>query len=79
MIPPSFDIFQTATDGSVRWLETAATLQDATARVQVFGMLQLSEYLILDQKTGRKFVIKLDGMAAPRPLSDPRAIASQAV
>ncbi len=33
MIPP-FDIFQTATDGAIRWLEAAATLQDATARVQ---------------------------------------------
>jgi hypothetical protein len=36
MIPP-FDIFRTATDGTVRWPEAAATLQDATARIQHIG------------------------------------------
>jgi hypothetical protein len=78
MIPP-FDIFQTATDGTVRWLEAAATLQDATVRVQILARPQPSEYLIFNQKTGRKFVIKLDGMDALSQLDPPWAIASQSV
>ena len=78
MIPP-FDIFQTATDGNARWLESAATLRGATAGVQAWGTPQPSEYLILDQKTGRQFVVKPDGMAAQLRLNDPRAITSQSV
>ena len=78
MIPP-FDIFQTATDGNVRWLESAATLQGATARIQAWRTPQPSEYLILDQKTGRKIVVKPDGVAAQLQSNDPRAIASQSV
>jgi hypothetical protein len=73
------DIFQAAANGSVRWLETAATLQDARARVQVFRAPQPSEYLIFDQKTGRKIVVRLDGMVAPQQLNDPRAAAPQSV
>ena len=38
MIYP-FDIFQTETGGSVRWLEAAETLEAAKARVQELALL----------------------------------------
>jgi hypothetical protein len=76
MIPP-FDIFQAGTDGSVCWLGTAATLQDAAARVQALETSQPREYVIFNQRTGREFVIKLDSMAALSRLNHPGAIAPQ--
>jgi hypothetical protein len=61
MIPP-YDIFKVETTGS-RWIEAAATLEDAKACVQRLGALSPGEYLIMSQKTGNKLVIKLDSAA----------------
>jgi hypothetical protein len=61
MTPP-FDIFQTETSGGVRWLEAAATLEDAKARVEELAARSPGEYLLLNQKTGNKLVIKLNGI-----------------
>ena len=76
MIPP-VDIFQTGTDGSVCWLGTAATLQDAAARVQALETSWPGEYVILNQEPGREFVVKLYGTPALSQLNDPGAIAPQ--
>ena len=74
-----FDIFQAAANGSLRWPETAATLQDARARVQALRAPQPSEYLIFHQKTGRHFVVRPDAMVASQQLNGPRAVAPQSV
>ena len=47
MIYP-FDIFQTETRGSVRWLEAAKTLEDAKARVQELALRSPGDYVVLD-------------------------------
>jgi hypothetical protein len=61
MIYP-FDIFQTETGGSVRWLEAAETLEAAKARVQELALQSPGEYMILCQKTGNKLVIDPDAV-----------------
>jgi hypothetical protein len=49
------DIFRLEIAGP-RWLESAATLADAKARVQELAVRSHAEYLLFDQKTGSKLV-----------------------
>jgi hypothetical protein len=63
-----FDIFRTEINGGVLWIESAATLEDAKARVQELGMRSPGEYLLLNQETGNKLVTRLDGVNDVRPL-----------
>lgn len=56
MIPP-FDIFKVES-ASVRWLESAADLESARARVNALAASSPSEYIIVNQKTGEKISIK---------------------
>ena len=55
-----FDIFQAEIRGTVRWLEAAATLEDAKARVQELAARSSGEFLIYNQETGDKLAIRLD-------------------
>jgi hypothetical protein len=61
MIAP-FDIFLTEAGGSLRWLEAAETLEAAKARVQELALCSPGEYVLLDQRTGNKIVIKSDAV-----------------
>jgi hypothetical protein len=54
------DIFRVETSG-VLWVESAATMADAKARIQELAARSQAEYVLLDQKTGDKLVIKPDG------------------
>lgn len=54
------DVFRFEASGP-RWLEAAATLDGAKARVQELAAHSPGKYLLLDQKTGTKLVIKVDG------------------
>jgi hypothetical protein len=54
------DIFRLETSG-VLWVESAATLEDAKARVQELAVGSPAEYLLLDHHTGNKIVVKADG------------------
>jgi hypothetical protein len=56
----TLDIFSLDSHG-VLWLESAATLEEAKARVQELGVQSRGEYLVMDLKTGRKYVFKLNG------------------
>jgi hypothetical protein len=56
MILP-FDIFQVPQDSHPLWLESASTLEEATARVNELGKFRPGEYLILSQETGQKISI----------------------
>jgi CheY-like chemotaxis protein len=60
MVPP-FDIFRVGADRSVVWLEAAADLEIAQARVKVLAPLAPGEYLIFSQKTGHQISIKASG------------------
>jgi hypothetical protein len=51
------DIFQMDSAG-VRWLEAAPNLEHAKARVKEFAATSPGEYVVLDQKTGNKIVIR---------------------
>src|ERR1700720_1755323 len=44
----SFDIFRIEARDSVRWLESAETLEDASARVQELVLRSPGEYVVLD-------------------------------
>ncbi len=52
------DIFQMDSAG-VRWLEAAPNLEHAKARVKEFAANSPGEYVVLDQKTGNKIVIRI--------------------
>jgi hypothetical protein len=56
MLPP-FDIFKVEGSGH-RWMEAAADLERAKARAKVLAASSPGEYLILNQKTGEKYLIK---------------------
>jgi hypothetical protein len=46
------DIFRAETNGGVLWTQSAASLEDAKARVQELGMRSPGEYILLNQETG---------------------------
>jgi hypothetical protein len=54
---PPFDILKVES-GGVRWMEAAADLERAKARVKVLAASSPGEYIILNQKTGEKISIK---------------------
>ena len=55
---PRYDIFRTATDGSVLWLESAADLEAAKIRVKELAASLPADYLIQNQSTGQRIAIK---------------------
>ena len=54
---PSFDILKVE-NGGVRWMESAADLERAKARVKVLAASSPGEYIILNQNTGERISIK---------------------
>ena len=56
MVPP-FDIFKLQKDGSLRWCETADTVEAAKARVTALAETSPARYIIFDQQTGDRIVI----------------------
>jgi hypothetical protein len=57
------DIFRIERHG-VLWLESAATLEDAKARIAEFGRRRSGDYLVLNQLTGNKFTFNTDRLSA---------------
>lgn len=57
-----FDIFRTETKGGVLWIGSAATVEEAKARVLELATRSPGDYFLLDQKTGKRLVIQLDGL-----------------
>ncbi len=56
MIPP-FDIFKLES-GELRWMELAADVERAKARVKMLATSSPGEYIIANQETGEKISIK---------------------
>jgi hypothetical protein len=58
-----FDIFRVESDG-VRWLQSAATIAEAKAHLAKAGGAA-GEYLLVNQVTGTKMVVKIDSTEEP--------------
>ena len=69
MATAPFDIFQTDADGSVLWLETAATVEAAKARVGELVVHAPHTYIILNHQTGDKLVMGPNGAVSQQALS----------
>jgi len=54
-----FDIFLVGENGQVRWIEAVKDLETARARVEILGNNSPGEYLIVNEDTGTKTVIKV--------------------
>jgi hypothetical protein len=59
-----YDIFRMET-GGVLWLEAATSIDDAKTRAQQLAAHSPGEYLLLNQSTGIKHLIKADGTCVP--------------
>lgn len=53
------DIFHVL-PGGVRWLESAESVESARCRVTQLAEDTTGEYIVLDQKSGQRYVINLD-------------------
>jgi hypothetical protein len=59
MLPlPPFDIFRVDAPDGMLWIEAAADLDIAKARVAVLMLVRPCEYLIFSQRTGHTISIK---------------------
>jgi hypothetical protein len=57
MFPP-LDIFRVAPDGKLIWTAAADTLQTAQRRIRILMASQHSDYVIYNQETGDKTVVR---------------------
>ena len=55
-----FDIFENEKSGTVLWVGSASTIEDARSRIQKIGQHSPGEYVVLNQKTGNKVVIRFE-------------------
>jgi hypothetical protein len=60
MKTPAFDVFQVQ-DSGVLWVGSAQTLEEAQEHVRQKAGFAPGEYLLLNQNTGNRLVIKFDG------------------
>jgi hypothetical protein len=69
MIPP-FEVFQSEADGNVLWRGTAATLEDAKARIRELAAEAPGDFIIMSRRTGHKLIIQskeLGSVQEPAP------------
>jgi hypothetical protein len=59
-----FDIFENEKTGTVLWVGSAKTIDEARVRIRQVAPQSPAEYLVLNQKTGDKIVIKFEGNGA---------------
>ena len=55
---PRFNIYKVESDGP-RWVEAAANMERARARVKMLATSSPGEFIIANQKTGEKISIKV--------------------
>ena len=53
-----FDIFEKEKSGTVLWLGSAISIEDAEVRIQRYAASGSGEYLVLNQLTGNKHIVK---------------------
>jgi hypothetical protein len=61
----SFDVFEIDEDGGVLWRGFVESLLAARATIQKLMQASPSDYLILDQSSGKKFVVPHDAARTP--------------
>ena len=65
---PLFDILKMEKDGSLRWCETADTLEGARSRAKVLTESAQAHYVIVNHQTGHKVIVGRSGpISAPEP------------
>ena len=57
------DIFR-VDQGGVLWLESAVSIDEAKARIRQLGAETSDEYVILDQSTNTKVIVKANAASA---------------
>ena len=60
-----FDIFRVSENGSLLWVETAATLEAARSQVNGLQTTSAGDYVVVSQKTGNKMVIRYSETKSP--------------
>jgi hypothetical protein len=60
MLPP-FDIFRHEENGTVLWIATSGTLEEANQFVAKAMLSHRAEYAIVSLRTGRQHIIEPDG------------------
>lgn len=65
-----FDIFKKESQGEYCWIEAAMDLEAAKKRVRALGSTAPGEYMVLDQRTGNRIVIKAARPDGPIRISD---------
>jgi|HubBroStandDraft_6_1064221.scaffolds.fasta_scaffold1390708_2 hypothetical protein len=62
-----FDILQLETEG-VRWVEAVPSMEDAQARVQELIACTKCDYIIFNQRTANRTVVRSADLGAESPL-----------
>jgi hypothetical protein len=57
------DIFRVDAKGAL-WLESSRTIDEAKARIQQLGAKNAGEYMLLNQTTGNKLLIRVENTGA---------------
>jgi DNA-binding NarL/FixJ family response regulator len=60
-----FDIFRVLDNDELAWLGSSATIEEATAQVEVFGATHPGSYIIFDQKTESKTILVAKASEGP--------------
>jgi hypothetical protein len=60
MMTAPFDIFEKEKSGTVLWLGSAISMEDAQVRIQRHAASTSGEYLVLNQQTGNKLIVKFN-------------------
>lgn len=55
-----FDIFQAESDGTVLWIRSAQSVAEAQARIHEQAAQAAGEYLVVNQETGSKQIVRLN-------------------
>jgi hypothetical protein len=58
------DIFRADENGAVLWIGSATSVAEAQAQIQSQSEISPGEFLLFNQLTGNKFILKLKGTDA---------------
>ena len=68
-----YDVFRLEGSGP-SWLESAVTFERAKARIQELAVPSPEEYLVLDQGTGNKHVLRLGGVEGQSTVAERKPV-----
>jgi hypothetical protein len=62
MSAPPFDLFLVEGTGGFRWIAATSTIEDAKTCAQQLAAKSPGEFILLDQRTGNKMVLKPESL-----------------